>query len=159
MRIFFKETITDIYLSPHFGKTGLGGKKKTKICFFSLLNSIQRVIVNTCIGIFQCLCWIKSEFKLYMFEVFLFFDNIRQLVCMWGFSMEAIISSREPMISSRPGIGIEKFCWAKACAPVHKRVKIGNWARNSHSLSLIFLSKDHHAMRGSLWMLKCCSSQ
>jgi len=40
---------------------------------------------------------------LYVFEVFLCLDNIRQLVCMWGFSTEAIISSRKTMISSRPG--------------------------------------------------------
>lgn len=126
--------------------------------FLSLLNSLQRAIINICISIFQCVCWIKSEFRLYIFEVFLCRDNIRQLVCMWGFSMEAIISSREPMISSRPGIGMEMFCCSHVCAPVHKRAKVGNQARNSHGLSFIYLPKDHHAMRGSLWMPKSSPS-
>lgn len=52
--------------------------------------------------------------------------------------MEAIISSREPMIPSRPGIGMEMFCCANVCAPVHKRAEVGNWARTA-KVCLLFI--------------------
>lgn len=57
--------------------------------------------------------------------------------------IETAPSSREPVISSRPGTGTEML-------------KVENQARNSHGLSIVCLLKDHHASRDRLWMLKSC---
>lgn len=134
------------------------GKKTFKSYGVFSCWTVFKTIVIICINIFQCICWIKTEFRLYIFEIFLCLDNIRHLVRMWGFSMETIITSREPMISSRPGTGMEMLCCANVFGPIHERAKAGNQARHSHGLSIICLLKDHHASTDSLWMLKCCPS-
>lgn len=123
--------------------------------FFSCW-TVFRIIVNICISIFQCICWIQTEFWLYIFGDFLCLD-IRHLVFMRGYSIETT-PSREPVISSRPGTGTEMLCCANVISPMRERAKVENQTRNSHGLSIIYLLKDHHASRDSLWMLKYCPS-
>lgn len=123
--------------------------------FFSCW-TVFRIIVNICISIFQCICWIQTEFWLYIFGDFLCLD-IRHLVFMQGYSIETT-PSREPVISSRPGTGTEMLCCANVISPMCERAKVENQTRNSHGLSIIYLLKDHHASRDSLWMLKYCPS-
>lgn len=102
-------------------------------------------------------CWIQAEFQLNIFQVFLCLD-IRHLDFIWGYSIEKTSSSREPVISSRSRTGTKMFCCASVFAPVHERAKVGNQARSSHGLCIIYLLNDHHASRDSLWMLRYCPS-
>lgn len=118
--------------------------------------TVFKIIFNIFISIFQCICWIQTGFQLNIFQVFLCLD-IRYLDFICGYFIEKTFSSREPVISSRPGTGTKMFCCAGVFAPVHERAKVGNQARSIHGLSIIYLLNDHHASRTACgcWDIVC----